>query len=313
MTVPRGFTRNLFDRISFTAFLTFRFAVNLLPRTLAATLGDLLALGWWLVDTHHRKLALFNLEIAFPSMHGKARRRIAFSCFRHLCKVLVETLRYGKLTAQNWHRYSVLRKSEHFEQALDKGLGVIAISGHLGNWEWLSVHAFKYGPVNIVARAIHNPFMDQEIRSRREAAGIHQIYPTRDAPRKILKALRSGEPVCFLVDQSAKGGEGVSVPFFGRPAPTHTGPALIALRSKAPVFPVFTVREPDGRIHLHYGEELDLIRTGDLQRDVIENTALFTRTVETAIRRHPEQWFWVHDRWRIKTRLRHGRRGKRRP
>jgi KDO2-lipid IV(A) lauroyltransferase len=308
MAVPDGPAKRAFDRISFLAFLAFRSAVNLLPWNAAYVLGDLLALAWWFVDARHRSLALANLGIAFPELLPSARRRIAFRSFRHLSWVLVETLRYGKINRDNWRERASIVHPEHFEEAAKRGRGVVAVSGHLGNWEWLSVHALAYGHVNIVARAIHNPLMDREIRGRREAAGIHQIYPTRESPREILRRLKDGESLCFLVDQSAKGEEGVDVPFFGRPAPTHTGPALIALRSGAPVFPVWTYRGRDRRIRVEYGAAFEPVRTGDRKRDVVETTALFTRKIEQAVRAHPEQWFWVHDRWRIRKRRRRSKR-----
>ncbi|MHC4780051.1 MAG: lysophospholipid acyltransferase family protein [Planctomycetota bacterium] len=311
MAVHGGFGKRFFDRLSFTAFAGLRAAVNLLPWHRAYALGDILGWVWWLVDSRHRRLALSNLEIAFPHLSAGRRRRLAFDNFRHLSKVFIETLRYGKLDSENWTTRIRVVNPEVYEKACAKGRGVIAVSGHIGNWEWLSAHAFRFGRVNIVARAIHNPLMDREIRQRREKADIHQIYPTRESPREILKALRAGEPVCFLVDQSAKGDEGVAVPFFGRPAPTHTGPAVIATRANAPVISVHTYRGPDDRIRLVYSEELDLVRTGDRKEDVVTNTALFTRVVEEAIRSHPEQWFWVHDRWRIRTKLRRRRKKRR--
>ncbi|MHC4600477.1 MAG: lysophospholipid acyltransferase family protein [Planctomycetota bacterium] len=308
MAVRRGFVQDGFDRLSFLVFRAFRFAANLLPWSFAYTAGDMVALAWWAVDQPHRRLALENLGIAFPDWEPGRRRRAAFLNFRNLCRVLVETLRYEKLTPENWRDRVDLVHGEHFEKASALGRGVVAVSGHTGNWEWLSAHAFRYGRVNIVAREIHNERMDREIRERREKAGVHQIYPTRRSPREILKVLRAGETVCFLVDQSAKGEEGVSVPFFGRPAPTHVGPAVIALRADAPVLPVFTRRTPDNRVQIVYQEPLTLVRTGDRQRDVEENTALITRQVEAFVRDHPDQWFWVHDRWRIGRRRRRGRR-----
>jgi len=304
MAVRQGSAKAAFDRGSFLLFLAFRKMVGLLPWRLAFALGDALAIAWWHLDAHHRELALANLEIAFPELSPGARRRIAYRNFRHLSRVLVETLQYGRMTAENWERNAVLDGSANFEKAQALGRGVVAVSGHLGNWEWLSAHALRYGFANIVARPIHNPYIDREIREVREAGGGRQIYPTRDSPRKMLRVLRNGETLCFLVDQSAKGEEGVDVPFFGRPAPTHTGPALIALRSGAPVLLTTTFRDRDGRIHIRYGEMFELIRTGDRRRDVVENTALFSRKLEEAVRKHPEQWFWVHDRWRIRRRKR---------
>lgn len=307
MAVRRTASRRLFDRASYLAFLAFRRAVNLLPWGGAYALGDLLALGWWCADARHRRLALANLRIAFPAWAEGKRRRTAFRAYRNLCWTLVETLRYEKLAQGDGRRRAAIANEEVFERARDAGKGVLAISAHLGNWEWLSAHALRFGTVHIVARAIHNPEMDREIRVRREAAGVRQIYPDRESPRAILKALRAGEAVCFLVDQSAKGEEGVDVPFFGRPAPTHTGPALLALRTGATVISVFARRLPDRRIELRYGEPLALERTGDLDRDVKAATALFTRVVEDAIRERPDQWFWVHDRWRIRRRKRRRR------
>jgi KDO2-lipid IV(A) lauroyltransferase len=163
----------------------------------------------------------------------------------------------------------------------------------------ISAHVFRYGEAYIVAKPIHNPGIDRAIRARRLSAGGRQIDPDRNAPKEIMRALRTGVPVLFLVDQSARGLEGILVPFFGRPAPTHTGPAVLALRTGAPVFPIFAWRRKDGGIRLVYGDRVELIRTGDLRKDVEANTALFTKVVEDAVRETPEQWFWVHDRWRI--------------
>jgi KDO2-lipid IV(A) lauroyltransferase len=312
MAVRRGFVQNVFDRFTFLAFRVFRFAANGLPWSLAYAFGDAVAAAWWVVDPAHRRLALDNLGIAFPEWGPGRRKRTAFLNYRNLCRVLVETLRYGKLTRENWRDRVDLVRSDHYEKASAGGRGVIAVSGHTGNWEWLSAHAFRYGRVHIVAREIHNEYLDREIRERREKAGILQIYPTRRSPREILKALRGGEDVCFLVDQSAKGEEGVAVDFFGRPAPTHVGPAVMALRTDAPVMPVFTRRTRSNRIQIVYQEPLTFPRTGDRKKDVEAATALITEQVEAFVRKHPEQWFWVHDRWRIGSRRRRRRKKRNR-
>ncbi len=307
MAVRRTLTRRVFNGVSFAAFLGFRRAVSGLPWSGAYLLADLLALAWWAVDARHRRLALANLAIAFPRWPEGKRRRIALKSYRNLSRTLVETLRYRVLLDGRWQERIVFDRPGIFEKARERGKGVMAVSGHLGNWEWLSGHAIRYGRVHIIARAIHNPLLDREIRKRREEAGVHQIYPDRESPRKILKALRAGEALCFLVDQSAKGDEGVEVPFFGKPAPTHTGPAVLALRTGASVFSIFTHRDARNRIHIVYGEPIEVVRTGNRQRDIETNTALFTRRVEEAVRNHPDQYFWVHDRWRIRKRKRRRR------
>ncbi|MCU0723819.1 MAG: lysophospholipid acyltransferase family protein [Planctomycetes bacterium] len=302
MAVRRGWTRSGFDALSAAAFRAFGTGANALPPRAAYLLGDVLALAWWCLDAPRRRLALENLRIAFPDLPEGSRRRIAFRNFRHLCAVLVDTLRYRKIHAGNWERFVTIEGDGPYRETRGKGPGAVAISGHLGNWEMISAHAFRYGAAAIVAKAIHNPWIDREIRARRAGAGILQIDPDRNSPKEILRTLRSGAPVLFLVDQSAKGEEGILVPFFGRPAPTHTGPAVLALRSGAPVFPIFAWRTPEGRIRLVYGDRAELVRTGDFRRDIEENTRLFTKFVEDAVRAHPEQWFWVHDRWRIRKR-----------
>ena len=288
-----------FHLASHAAFLSFRTIVDLLPSRIAYALGDALAAGWWAADARHRRLALANLRIAFPDLAEPRRRRIAFANFRHLCAVLVDTLRSGKITPATWERHVEIVGDGPYSATRGHGLGAIAISGHLGNWEMISAHVFRYGEAYIVAKPIHNPGIDRAIRARRLSAGGRQIDPDRNAPKEIMRALRTGVPVLFLVDQSARGLEGILVPFFGRPAPTHTGPAVLALRTGAPVFPIFAWRRKDGGIRLVYGDRVELIRTGDLRKDVEANTALFTKVVEDAVRETPEQWFWVHDRWRI--------------
>jgi KDO2-lipid IV(A) lauroyltransferase len=310
MSVRRTWPRTAFDFVSYLAFAFFRGAVNLLPPHAAHAFGDLLAIGWWCLDASRRRLALENLRTAFPELHEARRRQIAFRNFRHLGAVLVETLRYGKIHAGNWAGHVAIEGDGPYRATRGNGPGAIAISAHLGNWEMISAHVFRYGEAHIVAKAIHNPWIDRAIRERREGAGIRQIDPDRNSPKEILRALKTGAPVCFLVDQSARGQEGIPVSFFGRPAPTHTGPALLALRSGAPVFSIFALRKKEGGIRLVYGNQVTLIRTGDLRRDVEENTRLFTKIVEDAVRANPEQWFWVHDRWRVRKKTRRRSRGR---
>ncbi|MGH8630890.1 MAG: lysophospholipid acyltransferase family protein, partial [Burkholderiales bacterium] len=178
---------------------------------------------------------------------------------------------------------------------------VLYLTGHLGAWELGAFAQSVYGhPMHIVVRALDNPFLDAMVNARRTLAG-NRIIEKRDFLRGILEALRKNEVVGILMDQNSSLQEGVFVEFFGAPACTSTGMAKIALRTDASVVPAFAWwDEQRGRYRLRFEPPLDLIRTGDAEHDVAANTQLFTRVLEQQIRKHPDQWLWIHRRWKTR-------------
>jgi KDO2-lipid IV(A) lauroyltransferase len=160
--------------------------------------------------------------------------------------------------------------------------------------------ALRYEPIHVVVRPLDNPRLDDLLTAWRERGG-NLVIRKREAIRAILRVLRRGETVGILIDQHISEREGVVVPFFGRPASTTAAPALIALRSGAAVLPAGITRRPGrGRYRIRIGAEVPVRRSGDLQADLVENTARFSAAVEAMIREQPEQWFWVHRRWKTR-------------
>jgi KDO2-lipid IV(A) lauroyltransferase len=187
---------------------------------------------------------------------------------------------------------------ERLLSARQRGKGVLVITAHLGPWELLPLFiARDYGPSHMVARPLDDPRLDDLLTRMRERGG-NRVIRKRDAIQAILQVLRRGETVGILIDQHISEKEGAVVPFFGRPASTVTGPALIAIRSGAAVVPMVILREACGQYRVQIAPEVPIRRSGDLRADLAVNTARFTAAIEAFIRERPDQWFWVHRRWK---------------
>jgi KDO2-lipid IV(A) lauroyltransferase len=256
------------------------------------------------LDRRHRQVALHNLERAFGDhLSDKDRARIATTVLANLCRMVFEIGRAMRPTTagappalhcEGWH---------HLQAALKRGRGVLALTAHTGNWEMLALLPQQAPlPVHIVFRPLDSPLLDSLLAGWRTRFGA-RLIPKAHAMRKILTALQRREAVAVLLDQNVGWRRGVFVDFFGQPACTNAGLALIALKTGAPVVPVFALRSDTGVTAL-FGPEIRLTVTGDKQRDVHHATQLFTAAIEAFVRRHPDQWLWVHQRWKTRPRPR---------
>ena len=199
---------------------------------------------------------------------------------------------------------------EHIKEAGNKGKGVLVLAAHIGNWELLGSALREHsGPVTVVYKKAKNPFVTEFIRAARKRRGIDTI-PHRNSARKILALLKKNETVGILLDQYATNKDAIKADFFGIPAETNYGLALIALKTGAPVVPAFMVRDESGRYRCVYEKAIELDKGDDLQEDIKEATSRFNEILERAVRRYPEQWFWVHNRWKVKKYGRKKRRKK---
>ena len=178
---------------------------------------------------------------------------------------------------------------------------MLVLTGHLGAWELSSFyHSLMGYPMSLVIRRLDNPLVDAYVNGVRAMHGNRVIHKD-DFARGLLTAMHRGETVGILMDTNMTPPQGVFVPYFGVEACTATAMARVALRSGAAVLPGFLVWEAaEGRYVLRFGEELELVRTGDAETDIVANTALFTATIESYVRRYPEQWLWVHRRWKTR-------------
>jgi Kdo2-lipid IVA lauroyltransferase/acyltransferase len=262
---------------------------------LSVVLGRLL----FIIVPKRRAIAWKNLQIAFPEKSETERRWILQRSAENVGKSLIEFLRLPKLFRQEQIQNLVrLEGEENLRAALAKGRGVILITAHFGNWEYTGAKLALSGfPITVLARQQRDGNTTRLINGIREQVGMQVIEARNADSNQILKCLRENQIVAILVDQHA-GQNGLFVDFFGRPASTHRGAALFALRARAPVIPLVQYREKDNTHVSCFGPELALIRTGSVRRDIEANTALFTEFVEQQIRARPEMWLWMHDRWR---------------
>ncbi|MBI5062614.1 MAG: lysophospholipid acyltransferase family protein [Desulfatitalea sp.] len=268
-----------------------------LRRALAIFLGRLV----FGLDRKHRRIALQNLQLAFGSEKSEAERfSIARRVFENLFHLVFELAWSHRLSRAELPKYFSLSGTEDFHRALRKGKGALCLTAHFGNWELLPIAAYLGGiHGHIVYRPMDTPFLDRFFKESRSRYGGVMIPTHRGAMRKIYKELKRGFPVAMLMDQNVDWYEGVFVEFFNHRACTNTGMALLALKSGAPVVPAFVIRTPSG-FHTAFGPELPLIQSGDHTKDVELNTAQYNRVIELYARRFPDQWFWVHQRWKTK-------------
>ena len=242
-----------------------------------------------------------NLALALPERAVAERRKLLRESFRALGRQLAEFAQMSRYTAAQSMRLFRYEGLENYLAARAKGTGVLVLTAHLGSWELSSfLHSLRGYPMSMVIRRLDNPRVDELVNGIRTLHG-NRVLHKDDFARGILKAMHRGETVGILMDTNMTPPQGVFVPFFGVDACTASGLARVALRSGAAVLPGFLIWEPaEGRYVLHFGPELTLIESGDPEADAVANTALFNRTLEHYIRLYPEQWLWVHRRWKTR-------------
>jgi KDO2-lipid IV(A) lauroyltransferase len=262
-----------------------------------------IALGWTVYALHFRlrQVGMRNLRLALPDKKHHEHARILRGTFTSLGRQLAEVCLFPSYTRENVHEIVVYDGFENFERAFARGKGVLFLTAHLGGWELGSfAHSLNGYPLQIVMRPLDNPYLDHMMREYRTMHG-NSTVDKDDFVRGLLAAMRAGQTVGILMDTNMTPPQGVFVPFFGIQACTASGLARIALRTDAAVVPGFTVW--DGvlrKYRLHFDPALQLVRTGDDEADAIANTAMFTKVIEDYVRRYPDQWLWVHRRWKTR-------------
>lgn len=243
-----------------------------------------------------RDVALDNVRRAFPAHDEAWVRDIVRRSYAHFGREMVATLRLQQAAPEAIIERTRFTGLDAIREALDAGSGVVVVTGHVGNWELSAIALAVHGiPIDIVMQRQSNPLADVTINENRKRLGVNPI-DRREAPRVGLRTLRRGGLVGFAADQDARSG-GVFVPFFGRPASTHRGPALLAHRAGAAMFAGTCLRAADGAYDIVV-QRIDASREGDPD-DVVERlTAAFTAILEQAIRSAPDQYLWQHRRWK---------------
>jgi len=271
------------------------------PRLLARQVANLLAWAAYALLTRLRRVGERNLELAFPESDPFTKVQLLRGVYRHLGWQLVEFCRMRRYTPVNTRDWIRTEGVEHYLEAKARGKGVLIVTGHLGAWELSSYyHSLMGHPMGMVIRRLDNRLLDAYVNGIRCLHG-NRVLHKDDFARGLLTAMRAGEAVGILMDTNMRPPQGVFVNFFGRPACTASGLARVALKTGAAVLPGFMLWEPaEKRYVLHFGPELLFEQSGDAEADALAATQQCAAATEDWIRRYPDQWLWIHRRWKTR-------------
>jgi KDO2-lipid IV(A) lauroyltransferase len=289
------------ERIEYGAVWLVLKMLGALPRPVARAMASGTTRLLLLLMPRLRRTAVFNLRLAFPERTDAQRRAILRKMARNLGWMAVEFARFPQMNPQNIERVVLLDGQENFLAGRSCGKGVIFLTGHIGAWELSSFAHALYGfPLHYMVRPLDNPAVDALIHRYRCLSGNQPILKNESA-RATLRILREARTIGILADQNTVREEGAFVDFFGTPACTTTGIARLALQTGAAVVPGYAIWDEGKRQYrLRFEPPIELVRSGETERDVRENTQRFAKALEEIIRRYPEQWVWVHARWKTR-------------
>jgi Kdo2-lipid IVA lauroyltransferase/acyltransferase len=272
--------------------------VRRLPRRVVLAVGRRLGRLWGSLDRRHLAIAGSNLRRAFPEWDEARIEATARGVYAHFGAVLLDLLWMEGRPAEELLALADLEGVEHLQAARAAGRGVVAPSGHFGNWEFQAIASVPLvGHVSMVARPLDNPALDRRLVALRTSSGNTVIYK-RKALARVLTAIRDGDIVAILIDQNVQEGDGIFVRFFGQPASTTTVAAALALKTGCAIVPVHCLLQPSGRYRMVYGPPVEWKGTGRRDEDVAALTQHLTAIIEGWVRETPEQWLWLHRRWK---------------
>jgi len=289
----------MIERLQYAVAWLFIKTLGVLPRPLARAAAASATRLLLLLLPKLRKTAEFNLKLAFPEWTESQIRAVTKEMTRSLGWMAAEFARMPKYTKENIENVVVLDGHENFLAGQSRGKGVIYLTGHLGAWELSSYAHALYGfPLHYMARPLDNQSLDALVNRYRGLSGNQPIYKN-EAARVMLRVLKGAGTVGILADQNTMSDEGVFVDFFGTAACTTTGIARVALHTDAAVVPGYAFWDENLRKYrLRFEPPVELVRTGDTENDVLENTQRFAKVLERIIRKYPGQWVWIHARWK---------------
>jgi KDO2-lipid IV(A) lauroyltransferase len=253
---------------------------------------------WGALDTRHLAIAADNLRRAFPEWDEARVQRTARGVYAHFGAVLMDLLWMEGRPVEQLLALADLEGVEHLQAARASGRGVVAPSGHIGNWEIQAVASVPLvGNVAMIARPLDNPALDQRLVGLRTSTGNTVIYKQK-ALVQVIRTIREGGIVAILIDQNVQAKDGIFVRFFGRPACTTTVAAALALKTGCAIVPVHCLLQPSGRYRMIYGPPVEWTGTGRRDEDLAALTQALTTVIEGWVRETPEQWLWLHRRWK---------------
>jgi KDO2-lipid IV(A) lauroyltransferase len=272
-------------------------AVRVMPDRLVRGIGHLLGLAFYTLDRAHRRIAERNLATAFPGRTVAERRAIARGTFVHFGRLLLELLKFSTLSLEAIIDRVEFDGEDRARLADAQGKGVLFFTGHFGYWELHAIaHGLRIEPIGVLARALDNKHLNRVLEGIRQRTGNTVIY-RQGTIRRVMRMLHAGQGIALLIDQHSQGRDAVYVDFFERPAATTAALAALALRTGAPVVPVFALPLGAGRYRMIYEHPVEPPRA-DSEQAIREFTQRCTDVLEMYVRRHPDLWLWMHRRWR---------------
>jgi KDO2-lipid IV(A) lauroyltransferase len=288
-------------KLEYAAAWPFIKILGLMPRRLARAFAIGIGGVVYLLHFRLREVGMRNLKMALPEKSEAERARILRGVFTSLGRQLAELCQFPKYTKDNVENVVVYDGLENYQRAYARGKGVLFLTAHFGGWELSAfAHSLHGHWLHVVMRPMDNEYLDRMLQGYRTMHG-NKVVPKDDFVRGLLAAMKAGETVGILMDTNMTPPQGVFVDFFGIPACTASGLARIALRTDATVVPGFTIwDEALGKYRLRFDPAVELARTGNLEADIVANTQKFTKVIEDYVRKYPEQWLWVHRRWKTR-------------
>jgi len=288
-------------KLEYAAAWPFIKILGLMPRRLARAFAIGIGGVVYLLHFRLREVGMRNLEMALPEKSEAERARILRGVFTSLGRQLAELCQFPKYTKDTVENVVVYDGLENYQRAYGRGKGVLFLTAHFGGWELSAFAHSRHGHwLHVVMRPMDNEYLDRMLQGYRTMHG-NKVVPKDDFVRGLLAAMKAGETVGILMDTNMPPPQGVFVDFFGVPACTASGLARIALRTDAMVVPGFTIwDEALGKYRLRFDPAVELVRTGNLEADIVTNTQKFTKVIEDYVRKYPEQWLWVHRRWKTR-------------
>ncbi len=291
----------MMETLEYWLMVTVASALGRLPRGVARLLGRGIACAVYHLCGRLRRVGRRNLELALPALSAKTRETILRGVYLHLGWQLAEFCRMRRWTPENTRGMMRIEGHEHYLAARERGKGVLVVTGHLGAWELSSFyHSLMGYPMGMVIRRLDNRRLDAFVNGIR-CLHVNHVLHKDDFGRGLLTAMRAGETVGILMDTNMTPPQGAFVRFFGIPACTGTGVAHVARKTGAAVLPGFMFWEPMERQYvLRFGPEIEIPHTDDVAADILAGTQRCTAEIETWVRRYPDQWLWIHRRWKTR-------------
>ncbi|MCY4401338.1 MAG: lysophospholipid acyltransferase family protein [Candidatus Poribacteria bacterium] len=287
------------DSLVYQTVMFFGWICRLLSNKWAMSLGTVIGKLLFRILKKRRQIALSNLQIAFGNdINEERQREICKASFINFSKTIIEFMRFSKLTPENMWNNVTVDGVEHLNRALDKGKGAIVFLPHFGNWELLSL---VYGLLipnraKAIAFPLKNAKLNDYVWQSRELMSL-ELIPRKNAIRSTLRALKNNDAVGFFADQNA-GEQGVFIEFFGKHASTAKGPVAIALKTDAPILFSLDIRQPNNQHQVHISPPIYMEPSNDTEHDIEKYTTILMKKLEKYIEQYPEQWLWLHNRWK---------------